>query len=307
MNLTCPQCQALYDITRDVSDAVFVCHQCGQEFSSQAQAASERQPELDLAQPCMTLQWQSVSRGFAAPPWQDVDIFAPSADSEEMAAFKPVADASCDDAEAVAGSQPQAVSSDHGNTMPVEAEPAPIESEAKPVETELAPVRKTAHIWPWLLTMLMLLAGAGFWVQKDAWLDNRRVRSTLMNIGIDMPLRAKDWRIAPASVSPEWLSRDDGGRMLRIRGNIKNLLGSDSPLPRINLIFFSKTEPDNQIASTMLEMILTPSDKQLAQAPYNVPARDTMPVPALGNRTFTIIAESVPEKTGDFTLTPVPR
>ncbi len=216
MHLTCPHCQVQYDIERDVGDAVFVCHQCGQEFSSQA------------------------------------------------------------------------VSSDCGDIEPVEA--------------EQAPVRNTVHIWPWLLMILIVLAGSGFWVQKDAWLDNRWLRSSLINIGVAMPLRAKDWRIAPASVQSQWIIRADGSRRLLVRGTIENLLNSDMSLPKINMMFFSKTEPDKQIGNAVLDIILKPSDQQAADM---IPARDIRPVAALGKRSFAIVAESVPEKTGDFTLMPV--
>jgi len=274
MYLECPHCQANYDIAQDVGDAVFVCHQCGQEFSAPTDPIDGGQPEPDSVQAWRALQWQPVSRGFAMPPWQGVDIFAPSPESQDLTA-------------------PELV----------EEEPAALEVEPAAVESEQAPVRKTAHIWPWMLTILILLAGSGFWVQKDAWLDNRQFRSALINIGFDMPLRARDWRIDPASVQPEWITRDDGGRMLRIRGDIKNLLDSDMPLPKIKMIFFSKTEPDKQIGQTVLAITLTPSDQQMQ---HMVPARDLRPVSALGNRSFTIVAESVPEKTGDFTLTPAP-
>jgi len=218
MFLECPHCHVNYDITQDVADTVFVCHQCGQEFSEHTRAVAEQ-----------------------------------------------------------------------------------------PGEAEQAPVRKTAHIWPWLLTILILLASAGFWVQKDAWLDNRQLRSSLINIGFAMPLRAKDWRIVPASVQPEWIRRKDGSRILRIRGDIKNLLSSDIPLPRIHIIFFSKTEPDTQIGTSMLEIVLASSGKQVNQESNQTAVRDAVPVSALGQRSFMVIAKSVPGGTGDFTLTPALR
>jgi len=218
MHLECPHCQARYDITGDVGDALFVCHQCGQEFT---------------------------------PPQTDP----------------------CDSADVI------------------------------PVEAEQAPLRKTAHIWPWLLTMLVVLASVGFWVQKDAWLDNRWLRSRLINIGFDMPLRAKDWRITPASVQPEWITRSGGSKVLLVRGDLKNLLSSAMALPRIQVIFFSKTEPDKQIGASVLEIRQTPSGQQQS---YTAALRDGMPVQALAHRRFMIIAQSVPENTGDFMLTPAP-
>ena len=220
MHLKCPHCQTLYDIARDGGDALFVCHQCGQEFSAPA------------------------------------------------------------------------VSSDRGDIVLIEA--------------EQAPVRSTAHIWPWLLMILIVLATTGFWVQKDAWLDNRWLRSSLINIGFNMAQRGKDWRIDPASIQSEWLSRDDGSRVLRIRGSISNLLDSDLPLPAIRIVFFSKTEPAQSIGSVVLKIRHARPDDQVQRFLYITALRDSSPVSALGNRNFTIVAESVPAQTGDFTVAPVP-
>jgi len=178
---------------------------------------------------------------------------------------------------------PPAVSPEHGDIAPV--------------DTAQAPVRHTTHIWPWLLMILIVLTTAGFWIQKDAWLDNRWLRSSLTNIGFDMALRAKDWRIDPASIQAQWIVRSDGSRSLLIRGVIQNLLNSEMPLPKINMILFSKTEPDQQIGNIGLEIILQSTDPQLA-------VRDTRPVPALGQRRFTVMAESLPDNTGDFSLMP---
>ncbi len=277
MNLECPHCQALYDITGDVGDVLFVCHQCGQEFSVEPRPADAQQCDANLTQAWGALHWQCVSRGFAEPPWQRNEAFRLSERGDIVSEFMP-------------------------ETVP------DIVAEALPEEVEQAPVRKTAHIWPWLLVILTLLAGAGFWIQKDAWLDNRLVRSQLINIGFDMAMRSKDWRIAPASVQPEWVvSRDHGSKMLLIHGKIINLLSSDMALPAINVVFFSKTEPDKQIGTVVVDIRRAEPGNPLHQLPYIAPARDTALVPALGDRNFTIMAESVPESTGDFTLSPMPR
>jgi len=170
-----------------------------------------------------------------------------------------------------------------------------------------APARKTAHIWPWLLTMLMLLAAGGFWAQRDAWLDNRWLRSTLTNIGMNMPMRAKDWRIESASVRPQWISRNDGSRVLLVHGVIDNLMRSEMPLPRIQLTFFSRAEPQKQLKQIALSIRLTPTDRQMHQVPYAPPQKDYAPVAALGKRAFTLVVSSMPAESGDFTLTPIVR
>ncbi len=185
---------------------------------------------------------------------------------------------------------PQQVTSDDG--------------EAVLAGVELAPVRKNAHIWPWLLTVLILLIGGGFQMQRDAWLDNRWLRSTLTNIGINLPMRTKDWRIDPENVQPKWISRSDGSKVLFVRGSIENLMRSDMPLPQIQLTFFSKADPRKQLGRTVLAIRLAPSDRQLHHVPYIPPPVDRAVVAALGKRGFAIMVESVPGETGDFTLMP---
>ena len=268
MHLECPHCQAQYDITGDVIDTLFVCHQCGQEFSAEPRPADGQQGDVNSTQAWGALHWQYVLRAFAEPPWQHHEAFRSSERSDIVA----------------------------------ENVPAVVQEYA-----EQAPVRKTAHIWPWLLAMLTLLSATGFWVQKDAWLDNRLVRSQLINIGFDMAMRSKDWRIAPASVQPEWVVSRDHGKMLLIHGKIINLLSSDMPLPRIKIVFFSKTEPDKQIGTAVVDIRHAEPGNRLHQLPYIAPARDTALVPALGDRQFMLVAESVPESTGDFTLSPMSR
>jgi len=191
----------------------------------------------------------------------------------------------------------------------VEKQPQPPQATSDDGEAVLAgidlpPVRKKAHIWPWFLTVLILLIGGGFQMQRDAWLDNRWLRSTLTNIGIHLPMRTKDWRIEPESVQPKWISRSDGSKVLFVRGRIENLMRSDMPLPRIQLTFFSKADPRKQLGRTVLAIRLTPSERQLHHIPYIPPPVDRAVVAALGKRGFAIMVESVPGETGDFTLMP---
>ncbi|MFQ5344935.1 MAG: DUF3426 domain-containing protein [Mariprofundus sp.] len=179
------------------------------------------------------------------------------------------------------------------------------QSDGETCRSELPPTRKTVRIWPWLMAIMLLAAGSGFWLQKDSWLDNRWFRSTLINLGIDMPWRSKDWLIPDKSVQAEWITRNDGSKVLVIRAVLKNLLSSDMPLPGIRINFFSETEPGRQTGTSLFELGLLPSDKLMRQVPYQRPATDRVPVRGMGKRAFTILVESVPEGTGGFTLMPV--
>ena len=174
------------------------------------------------------------------------------------------------------------------------------------METEWAdiapPERKKARIWPWLMIMLILIFSAGFWLQKDAWLDNRWFRSTAINLGLPLPLRDKDWSIKPDSVQAEWITRDDATTALLIRGRVKNLLTSELPPPVIAVTFFSDAHPDQKLGSRELIITLHPGKLSLLHVPYTTPDADTVPILPQGEREFVFLIESPPENTGDFTL-----
>jgi len=174
---------------------------------------------------------------------------------------------------------------------------------ALPIDS-LAPQRNNTRIWPWFLTMLILLAGVGFQIQHDAWMDNRWFRSALINIGFDLDMRAKDWRIAPQSVHPKWIKRSDGSRVLFVRGRIENLLSSDMPLPRIAITFFSNIDPQKQLARIVAVIRRMPSEQAIAQVPMVLPAMDNSIVPALAKHDFAVLVESTPAASGDFTVMP---
>ncbi len=171
-----------------------------------------------------------------------------------------------------------------------------------PTEATL-PIRKKVRIWPWLMVMLTLIFSAGFWLQKDIWLDNRWFRSTAINLGLPMSLRDKDWRIIPDSVHAEWITRDDASTALMIRGRAKNLLTSEQPAPIIEVTFYSDLHPDQKLETRHLNITLQPGKQSVLRVPYTVPELDTIPVTPEGERKFTFLIESVPENTGDFTLT----
>lgn len=165
------------------------------------------------------------------------------------------------------------------------------------------PRRKKARIWPWLMIMLILIFSAGFWLQKDAWLDNRWFRSTAINLGCPLPLRDKDWRILPDSIQAKWITREDDSKALLIRGRVKNLLTSALPAPGIKITFFSDINPDQQLGSQRLPITLQPGKQSLLRVPYTAPEPDKVPVTPNGEREFVFLIESPPENTGDFILT----
>lgn len=160
------------------------------------------------------------------------------------------------------------------------------------------------HLWRWFMLILLLVAGAGFMLQRDAWMDNRWFRSNLMRVGIDLPSRSKDWRIEPESIKPRWITRDDGSRILLIHGSIENLLSIDMPLPRLMVTFFSAEQPDQALSSTVAHLIRLPQEDNLHGPDSLSPALDLSAVPANSHHAFVILMQHVPENTADFTLLP---
>jgi hypothetical protein len=164
------------------------------------------------------------------------------------------------------------------------------------------PMRKKARILPWFIFMLTLVTAGSFWLQKEKWLDNRWLRSTLINLDIPIPLRDKDWLVIPESVHAEWISRDDDSKAMLIRGRVKNLLSSELPVPVIEIKFFSIEQADKVIGNRRQRITLQPGMQNIKHAPFVAPAPDPAPVAPEGEREFLFVLESTPENIGDFTL-----
>jgi len=171
----------------------------------------------------------------------------------------------------------------------------------------LAPLplqRRDARLWRWFVLMLLLVAGGGFMLQKDAWLDNRWFRSALISIGVDLPARARDWQIEPASIQPRWITRDDDSRVLLIQGKIQNLLSSNMPAPLFLVTFFSADQPDQPLSSSVAHAIRPPQDDNIRSSAFLNPALDLSLISAGSSRPFIILLQNVPDNTADFTLLP---
>ncbi|WP_157819204.1 hypothetical protein [Mariprofundus aestuarium] len=165
------------------------------------------------------------------------------------------------------------------------------------------PPRKTASIWPWLFTLLILITSAGIWTQRDAWLDNRWMRGILLGFNLPLENRAKDWLIVPKSVRIEWITRDDNSRVMLISGTINNLLASRMPYPDIEVTFYSSLQPDLVLESRSFPLTEKTDAKNFAHAPLALP--EPMKSAAGHSSTeFVIINEAVAAGVGDITLTP---
>jgi len=164
------------------------------------------------------------------------------------------------------------------------------------------PPRARARIMPWLITVVLLIGGTGFWVNHDAWLDDPWLRSVLINAGIDMEIRDKDWLVDPDSVSAVWVERKGADTALVITGEVGNRLQTDLQPPLIHVTLFARDNPDEVI--TERDMIITrpPLMQSIRRAPFIAPPRDNTPVAALEKRGFVLVLENLPQNAGNFTL-----
>ena len=169
---------------------------------------------------------------------------------------------------------------------------------------DMPPQRESVHIWPWFLVMLIIMIGSGFFAQKEKWLDNRWLRSTATNLGLPLEKRDKDWLVLAESIQPEWIIRADNSKALIIRGRLKNLLASDLLPPMIEITFYAASEPARILGTQQLPVTMRPDALSIKQVPFVRPAIDSMPISPLSQREFTLIIESLPDGTGDFTLLP---
>ena len=139
-------------------------------------------------------------------------------------------------------------------------------------------------------------------MQHEQWLDNRWVRSTLMNLNMPMQQRDKDWSITPESVQPEWVLRSDGSKVLLIHGKLNNLLACELLAPDVEVTFYAQHQPDQILEIQRFPVSMQPDEHAIKQVPFIKPEADTMPIGPLSSREFTLVVESVASGSGDFSL-----
>ena len=155
--------------------------------------------------------------------------------------------------------------------------------------------------------MFLVIAGLGLWTQRDAWLDDPKARATLINLGLPLAIRDKDWRIPPASVHAEWVRRDDGSQVLVIEGKVENRLEAELPPPYIHVTVFDRMRPDRALVERTLPITEPPLMATIRRAPFAPPPEDALPVAPLGERGFVLVLEGLPDNAGEFALSPAAR
>jgi len=169
------------------------------------------------------------------------------------------------------------------------------------------PQRRSVRIWPWLLIVLIAAAAAGFWLNKDAWLDNAWIRGSLANLGLPVAVRDQDWSIIRESVRATWVERDNGSRVMVIEGRLANLLPRPVPLPSVRVRYFSVENPSQPVREFDLNITEPPLLDDIRRVPFKPPPTDTMAVMDFGERDFVLVVEDAPRDAGDFELKPIAR
>lgn len=305
MQILCPQCHAVYEVGPLIKNAVLVCHRCQTEFGADGEpiasdvnrtpASNSELPLFELAasgrnesspeqasQPSAATDEERGERDTPNTPEKTAREEPPVASPHKILSISKILEEESD------GTQPSAI--EEGTEIPE--------------DSSVILHRKKSRIWPWLAMMLLLLGSGGFYFKQDAWLSHPWVRSLLINAHISLPLRNEDWNIVSGSVQAQWISRQDGSRVLLIEGKVENRLYCSMNPPKILIRFFA---PGSNDALAEQTHIITdpPTIQQIRQAPYITPAKDKVPVESRGSRTFMLVIENSPKGGAHFELSPI--
>ena len=310
MHISCPHCKATYEIGTVIKNSVLVCYRCHTEFGvdetpgrveNETNTVDDQEQSLPLfihAESLHTETEQPIVDPFIEQrkePLVDIELteFEEEQTIEELAEQQhqpePVA-------------EKQEAAEEHSTKEHSDI----VEHVASAAENEpLPPARENVTIWPWLVVILLIIGGVGFWYKQDVWLENPWVRSTLINMHLPVEVRDRDWQIIPESVRGQWLTRDDQSPVLVIEGRIANRLYCELAPPQIQVHFFDDSGLDQVLGEVTLSITEPPSIEQVKHAPFEMPGIDRVPVGAQGERGFFLVLDSLPERTADFTLAPV--
>ncbi len=320
MRIVCPHCQAAYRVDALPEGAVLICHRCkgrftageaGETGKSPRTAPEEQLPLFEAgkdrrAPASRTPAFQPANDAPAAPP--------PFLARKKTATPEQAAQPTTAEKTSPEPAQRPAPAAPREERIGKERIPLPGADGGDKPQTDNAgatadctlppPLRRGPRIWPWLAAMLLLIAGAGFYVQKDRWLANPALRGMLANLHLPLPPRDDDWLVEPASVMAQWIKREDGSQVLVIEGKVRNRLPAELPPPAIEIVFFDPDAPDRILDRRLMPITAPPTLAAIRRAPWSPPPADIIPVPPRGERAFVLVLERLPEQTGDFTLLP---
>ena len=318
MRVICPHCQAAYELDQVDENTILICHRCGTEFGfGQAPGGDEN---ITGSAPLSPEQGRTLPLFSSSPTAADISATARSQPESDATAGE-IRERQIRPDEGTHGEQPPShTTADDAAFDSLQAatpDIPPAEGQADTAETyrqhpspadeEAPPRRARASIMPWLLTVVLLIAASGFWFKRDAWLDDPWLRSVLINVGMPVEVRDKDWRIPPESVQAQWIKRNDGSQVLVVEGRVKNLLQCELAPPAILFSLYAKDDPEHLLLKRELPMTQPPLMSAIRSTPFPQPPRDRIPITALADRGFVLVLEDLPENAGDFFLAPLAR
>lgn len=291
MRILCPNCHAVYEVGPLIKNAVLVCHRCNTEFTPDDRPFSPDEEKKEVSEKLPLFDTSPAENKAEVKESGQTDMQEADPGSHvyiEQEAPQPIIP---------------------GNELGEEfkEEPSQEKNEAPAIAEEPVPSiprRKKSRIWPWLVMMLMLIGGGGFYFKQDVWLAHPWVRSLLINSKIDVPLLNEDWNIVSDSVQGQWITRQDNSRILLIEGRVENQLYCSMSPPKI-LVRFYMPGSDKIVSEQLMQITEPPTLEKIQQAPFSAPPIDTVPVESRGSRSFMLVFEELPADANNFELSPV--
>ncbi|MDX8413591.1 MAG: zinc ribbon domain-containing protein [Mariprofundales bacterium] len=155
----------------------------------------------------------------------------------------------------------------------------------------------SVRLWPWLMALLLIVAGIGGWLNQQAWLHTPLVESVHAWWA---PQRSIGWQISHPR--PQWINRQDAPPLLAIGVELRNgVLFDRTPPP---LLLTTHIRGDNRAAESQLVTLhQQPSLTQLEQPSWQPPSADRTPISAGVRRSYTIVLNHPPKLLKSVELT----
>ncbi|MDX8398066.1 MAG: hypothetical protein R8K49_07085 [Mariprofundaceae bacterium] len=181
------------------------------------------------------------------------------------------------------------------------SESSPKNSPEPHIPEQAYPARKQAHIWPWLIFILISISGFGLWQHQQQWQAQPWLRSIMLQVQIPIQQHASDWKLMQDQSHSQWITRQDNSQILFIDSAIKNLLSAKQAPPTLQLRFYAAPNSP-AIQSRIIAITEPPSLPNIRHAPFIAPATDLTPVMEHQSRTFSLVIENIPKHARNFTL-----
>ncbi len=296
INITCPACGTGYRLQQQSTLVLCQCSACQHEFyldvdgqllPAQTAPAPEAAAEEAVSTP------QDAYFDLNLSELSDAGILEPEAEREtttdEAATSEPASEPEPEDSE-ISTTVDEATISPSAEPSPVEDDEknAPVTAPTAEEQATIAPPKRRKHrIWPWLLVLLLALAAAGLWVQREAWIHHPVVRSVLLKTGLSHLASESDWWVDEQNITMHWERAGEGQpQVLVFEGQVENRLRLPLPLPRFEAVFADAPEQPHilhSVASQHLDEAIA-ANGQLKPEWY-----DQRPVAAGESRHFILV------------------